>query len=409
MAFPTAPETPTANAPGKAVRLAEVAVLFLRLGATAFGGPAAHIALMEDECVRRRGWLTRERVLDLLGATNLLPGPSSTEMALHLGYLRAGWAGLVVARICFSLPSTLLVTLLAWVYVAYGTVLTNSGLLEGMKPVALAVIGQAIWKLGRTAVRDAVTIGVAAAALVLNALGWHALMVLFVAGAVAVVVRWVVRPHRGAALLSVPGVLLGETGAGTATAAGLWPMFLLFLKVGAVLFGSGYVLFAFLRADLVEQEWYTEKGERFSEQHLLDAIAVGQVTPGPVSTAATFIGYVLRGPAGAAVATIAIFLPAFVYVAASGPLIPFIRRSKAAGDFLDGVTAASLALMAVVTWQLGRGALLNGARAWWLNAVSWGIALCSLALLVRWRINSAWLMLGGGVVGCVLFRSLQGP
>jgi chromate transporter len=405
MAHPTVPEPPTSAAPRKVVHLGEVAVLFLRLGATAFGGPAAHIALMEDECVRRRGWLTRERFLDLLGATNLLPGPSSTEMALHLGYLRAGWPGLVTAGVCFILPSTLVVAVLAWVYVAYGTVLTNSGLLEGMKPVALAIIGQAIWKLARTAVRDAVTIGVAAAALIFNALGWHALLVLFAAGAVAVVVRWVVRPQRGAALLSVPGILLSETGAGAATASGLWPIFLLFLKVGAVLFGSGYVLFAFLRADLVEQEWYTEAGERFSEQHLLDAIAVGQVTPGPVSTAATFIGYVLRGPAGAAVATIAIFLPAFVYVAASGPLIPFLRRSKTASDFLDGVTAASLALMAVVTWQLGRGALFSEARAWWLNAVAWAIALVGLALLVRWRVNSAWLMLGGAAVGVLLFRS----
>lgn len=383
--------------------MGEVALLFLRLGATVFGGPAAHIAVMEDECVRRRSWLTREKFLDLLGATNLLPGPSSTEMALHLGYVRAGWAGLLIAGVGFTLPSTLLVGVLAWVYVTYGTVVTNSGLLDGMKPVALAVIGQAIWKLGRTAVRDAVTLGVALASLLLNALGWHALLVLFAAGAVAVVIRWVVRPHRGTALLSVSPVLLGDAGGGAATAAGLWPIFLLFLKVGAVLFGSGYVLFAFLRADLVDQEWYTERGERFREQHLLDAIAVGQVTPGPVSTAVTFIGYVLRGPAGAAVATIAIFLPAYLYVTASGPLIPFLRRSQAAGDFLDGVTAASVALMAVVTLQLGRGALLNDGKAWWLNAVSWAIALVSLALLLRSRVNSAWLMLGGAAAGVLVY------
>jgi len=413
MTSPTAPPSPNIDSPRKAVVLGELALVFFRLGATSFGGPAAHVAMMEDECVRRRGWLTQEKFLDLLGSANLLPGPTSTEMALHLGYLRAGWVGLLVAGIGFALPSTLMVTALAWVYLHYGSVLIDSGLLDGMKPVAIAIIAVALWKLGRTAIRDVLAAGIVAAAFVLDLAGGHELLVLFGAGVVAVCLRafWRTPPGmaRWKSLLTAAPLLVGETSAGgaTATAAGvgLWPMFLIFLKVGAVLFGGGYVLFAFLRADLVERRhWLTE-------QQLLDAIAVGQLTPGPVSTTATFIGFILRdadneplGIIGALVATVAIFLPAFLLVGLSGPIVPRLRRSKMAGDFLDGVNAASLALMAAVTWRLGQGVLANQEAAWWVNATAWVLALGSLVLLIRYRINSAWLMLGGAVIGFVLVR-----
>jgi chromate transporter len=387
----------------KAKRLVELAALFLRLGATAFGGPAAHIAMMEDECVRRRNWLSHEKFLDLLGAANLIPGPSSTEMALHLGFLRAGWTGMTVAGVCFVLPSTAMVTCLAWIYVIYGSVLTGSGLLDGMKSVAIAIIAYALWKLGRLAMHDGLSAGIVLVAFVLDLFGGHELIVLFGAGFVAVVVRWIVRQRDRksavGALLTMPPVLLGQAAAGT-TAVGLWPLLLLFLKVGSLMFGGGYVLFAFLRADLVERRHW------LSEQQLLDAIAVGQVTPGPISTAATFIGYILLdadkqplGPVGALVATVGIFLPAFVLVGLSGPLVPRVRRSKTAGDFLDGVNAAALALMAAVTWWLGRSALASPEVDWWMNGFAWALAIASLVLLVRYRVNSAWLVLGGGVAG----------
>ena len=410
MTSPTAPESPKPESPRTAAVLGGLALLFLRLGATSFGGPAAHVAMMEDECVRRRGWLTHEKFLDLLGAANLIPGPTSTEMALHIGFLRAGWIGLLVAGICFTLPSTLMVIALAWVYVHYGSVLIDSGLLDGMKPVAISIIAVALWKLGRAAILDVVAAGIVAVAFALDLIGGHELLILFGAGVVAVYVRafWR-RPPGFKGLLTAAPLLIGESAAGggaaTTAAVGLWPMFLVFLKVGAVLFGGGYVLFAFLRADLVERRhWLTE-------QQLLDAIAVGQLTPGPVSTAATFIGFILPnedrqpyGLVGALVATVAIFLPAFLLVGVSGPIVPRLRRSRIAGDFLDGVNAAALALMAAVTWRLGRGVLANPDAAWWVNATAWALALGSLVLLLRYRINSAWLMLGGAVAGFVLVR-----
>jgi chromate transporter len=408
MSSPTAPEPPKPDSPRKTVVLRELALLFLRLGATSFGGPAAHVAQMEDECVRRRGWLTHEKFLDLLGAANLIPGPTSTEMALHLGFVRAGWIGLLVAGICFTLPATLMVMALAWVYVHYGSVLIDSGLLDGMKPVAISIIAVALWKLGRKAIRDLIAAGIVVVAFALDLVGGHELLILFGAGVVAACVRAIWRNPSGIkGLLSAAPLLVGETAAGgaaaTTAAVGLWPMFLVFLKVGAVLFGGGYVLFAFLRADLVERRhWLTD-------QQLLDAIAVGQLTPGPVSTAATFIGYIVLdenqqplGVVGALVATVAIFLPAFLLVGLSGPIVPRLRRSKMAGDFLDGVNAASLALMAAVTWRLGRGVLANPDVEWWVNGTAWLLALGSLVLLIRYRINSAWLMLGGAVMGYVL-------
>jgi chromate transporter len=276
-----------------------------------------------------------------------------------------------------------------------------------MKPVAIAIIAYALWKLGRTAVRDVLMAAIAVGAFALDLIGGHELIVLFGAGLVAVIVRWILRCRKQKSavgmLLAAPPILLAQSTAAT-PAVGLWPVFLIFLKVGAVLFGGGYVLFAFLRADLVERRrWLTE-------QQLLDAIAVGQITPGPISTAATFIGYIVPGAdeqplgvLGALVATVAIFLPGFVLVALSGPLIPRVRQSKTAGDFLDGVNAAALALMAAVTWRLGRVTLANPDVDWWMNGFAWALALLSLVLLVRYRVNSAWLVLGGGIVGWLAF------
>jgi chromate transporter len=386
----TEPEMPEVSIPRPRASLRELAVLFLRLGITAFGGPAAHIAMMEDEVVRRRQWMTREEFLDLLGATNLIPGPNSTEMAIHIGHRQQGWTGLLVAGICFIVPAVVIVTGFAWAYVKFGSLPQVAGILYGVKPVIIAVVVQALWSLGRTAIRTKLLGVISVVAMVLSFLGLHELIVLLGGGAVAGIdgfIRQQVKT-KGASLRSLIGAtplaLLLQT-APAATAFSLGGLFLFFLKVGSVLYGSGYVLLAFIRADLVERwHWLTEA-------QLLDAVAVGQVTPGPVFTTATFIGYVLAGPKGAAVATIGIFLPAFVFVALSGPLVPRIRRSPVAGAVLDGVNAAALALMLVVTYQLGRSALVD--------VTTIVLALVSAVALFRFRVNSAWLVLGGAIVG----------
>ncbi len=367
-------------------RLLEVAAVFGRLGATAFGGPAAHVALMEDELVRRRGWVTRERFLDLLGAANLIPGPNSTELAIHLGYVRAGWAGLVVAGATFILPAALSVTALAWVYVRFGARPDVAAVLAGVKPVVLVVVLEALWKFTRALVRTRRIAILAVSATIAAALGANELALLLAAGLASAAFR-ARRPEvsASAAPLLVPLAAGIASAAAPATAAGL---FWTFLKIGSVLYGSGYVLLAFLRADLVERlRWLTDA-------QLLDAVAIGQVTPGPVFTTATFVGYVVAGGAGAAAATVGIFLPAFVLVAVSGPLVSRLRRSAAAGAFLDGVNAASLALMAVVTVRLGTDALTR--------PTSIAIAAVAAVLLLRFRISSAWLIVGAAAAGWLL-------
>jgi chromate transporter len=364
-----------------------LAFLFLRLGTTAFGGPAAHIAMFEDEVVRRRQWLTREEFLDLLGATNLIPGPNSTEMAIHIGHRRGGWPGLLVAGLCFILPAVLIVLGFAWAYVRFKSVPEMDAFLYGVKPIIIAIVLQALWGLARSAAKNRFLLLVGVAAVVASFFGVNEIALLFIAGAVVVVARQA-RPLRGrapGALLAAPAVPIAGVAAGAAASFSLGILFLTFLKIGAVLFGSGYVLLAFLRADLVHRlHWMTEG-------QLLDAVAVGQVTPGPVFTTATFIGYLLGGLPGAGLATLGIFLPAFVFVAASGPLVPRLRRSKTAGAFLDGVNVASLALMAVVSWHLGRAAIVN--------LTTLGLAAVSAVLLLRFRVNSLWLVIGGGLIG----------
>ena len=376
-------------------RLKELALLFLKLGTVAFGGPAAHVAMMEEEVVRRRRWLSHEEFLDLFAATNLIPGPNSTEMAIHIGHKRAGWPGLLVAGICFILPAACIVLALAWVYVRFAKLPEAAGILYGVKPVVIVVVLQALWGLGRTAVKTKVLAVTGIAVVTASFLGANELLLLFVAGAVVCIERFGVT--RFTSSKSNPAFFLGVTfafnGASGAAAFILWPLFLFFLKVGSVLFGSGYVLLAFLRADLVERwHWLTEA-------QLLDAVAIGQITPGPVFTTATFIGYVLAGPKGGVLATIGIFLPAFIFVAISGPLVPRMRRSPVIGAFLDGVVIASLGLMVVVTWQLLHTALVD-----WITLI---LAAVSALLLFRYKTNSAWLVLGGALVG-LTFTLLSG-
>ncbi|HZI46315.1 MAG TPA: chromate efflux transporter [Pyrinomonadaceae bacterium] len=371
-------------------------LLFLRLGTTAFGGPAAHIAMMEDEVVRRRRWLTHDEFLDLLGATNLIPGPNSTELAIHIGHRQAGWPGLLVAGVSFILPAVIIVGAFAWAYVRYGSLPEVTGALYGVKPVIIAIVLQALWSLGRTAIKTKFLAFVAVAAVVLTFLRVHELLVLFGAGVIVGLTRIIARQIRSGSKLLIPIsaspiALFLQASATTAAPFGLWPLFLFFVKVGAVLYGSGYVLLAFIRTDLVERwHWLTET-------QLLDAIAVGQVTPGPVFTTATFVGYVLGGTRGALVATLGIFLPAFFFVAVSGPLVPRIRKSPTAAAFLDGVNAAALALMLVVTYELGRAALVD------LKTTV--LAVVSAVILFRFCVNSAWLVFGGAVIGLLLYRS----
>jgi chromate transporter len=372
--------------------LRELAAFFLRLGTTAFGGPAAHIAIMEDELVRRREWLSREAFLDLLGASNLIPGPSSSELAIHIGYLRAGWIGLFVAGSCFILPAAIIVAMLAWLYVHFGKIPAVSAILYAVKPVVVVIVLQAIWGLGRTAVKSKFLGLIGICAVIAALLGLHPLLLIFVAGATTCLIEgngsWAA---FGSWSLSVPSVAMAATGG---TAFSLGSLFLVFLKIGAVVFGSGYVLLAFLHADLVMHHgWLTDS-------QLIDAVAVGQLTPGPVFTTATFIGYLLGGVRGAVVATAGIFAPAFLLVAVSGPLIPRIRKSKLAGAFLDGVNVGSLALMAYVSWQLGRASLVDPTTV--------VLAIISGVALLRWRLNSGWLILGGAVVGLVMHTIHRG-
>ncbi len=372
--------------------LRELAMLFLRLGTTGFGGPAAHIALMEDEVVRRRQWMTRERFLDYVGATNLIPGPNSTELAIHIGHARGGWPGLVVAGVCFIIPAMLIITAVAWAYVRYGSLPDAQGLLYGIKPVVMAIVAMALWSLGRTAIKTVPLAILGVVAVILVASGAHELAVLAGAGGVMGIARFMrSRATRTLALTVVAALSASSAGAAVAQASAggipvaLPQLFLVFAKAGAVLFGSGYVLLAFLRVDLVERlRWLTEP-------QLLDAIAIGQMMPGPIFTTATFIGYVLGGPSGAIVATVGIFLPAFVFVAISGPIVPRLRQSAVAGAVLDGVNVASLALMAVVSWHLGRAAFVD------LWTVALGVA--SLIALVQFRLNSTWLIGLGAMFG----------
>jgi len=359
-------------------RLSEVAKVFFRLGVTAFGGPAVHIAMIEEEVVRRRAWLTHEELLDLIGAANLIPGPNSTEVAIHVGRKVAGTRGLLVAGFCFIVPAALITFGLAWIYVRFGKLPRFVGVLHALEPIVLAVVLQAIVELSKKALKTRALVAIAVAAVGASAVGVHELLVLFGAGVLAM---GLLRP-RGAAAL-VLGTGLSSSAAAAAPAAPA--VFLSFAKIGSVLFGSGYVLVAFLRTELVQRHgWLTEP-------QLLDAVAAGQITPGPVFTTATFVGYVVAGGAGAIAATLGIFLPAFVFVAASAPLLPRLRASPLTSRLLDGVNVASLALMAVVTARLARTALVD--------PLTVALFAASAVALVRFKLSSVWLIAAGTLVG----------
>jgi chromate transporter len=386
------------DADDRRTRLRELAILFLRLGTVAFGGPAAHIAMMEDEVVRRRRWVSHVEFLDMIGACNLLPGPNSTEMAIHIGHRRAGFVGLAVAGLCFVVPAVAITIAVAWAYVRFGSMPQVAGALYAIKPVIIAVVVQALWRLWPSAARTPRLVFITLAATAAALLGFNEIAILFATGLLTIAMYFVdnrAEPRGGLAVAAIPALPATTMVARAATLAGvavapfsLGTMFLLFVKIGAVLFGSGYVLIAFLQADFVDRLHWLTRGQ------LLDAVAVGQFTPGPVFCTATFIGYLLGSSTGAIVATIGIFLPAFFFVAISGPLLPRLRRSPLAGAFLDGVNAASLALMIAVTWELGREAIVD------LTTVT--LAVLGAIGLIRFRLNSAWLVLAGGLIGALL-------
>jgi chromate transporter len=374
--------------------LGEVVRLFLKLGTIAFGGPAAHIALMHDEVVGRRRWTSEQQFLDLVGATNLIPGPSSTELAIYLGFRRAGWRGLVAAGVCFIAPAFAIVLGLAVLYDRYGTTPVATDLLYGVTPVVLAIIAQALVLLGRTAVTGVGLAAVGVAALGGYLAGLHPLLLLAF-GAVAWLAitggrRLASRFGSSATMLVTPALAGPWLVAATASATGLGSVslptvFWTFLKLGSVVFGSGYVLLAFLRDDLVEGL------QVISDQQLVDAVAVGQVTPGPVFTTATFLGYLIAGTPGAVVATIGMFLPSFLFVPLIDRLLGAIRRWAWVRTALDGVNVVAVALMAGVSAQLARTALVD--------PLTIALAVATLGVLLRWRPNPTWLIAAGAAVG----------
>ncbi|MBE9079466.1 chromate efflux transporter [Romeria aff. gracilis LEGE 07310] len=368
-------------------RLTELAAVFFRLGTVAFGGPAAHVAMMDDEVVKRRHWLSRQQLLDLIGVTNLIPGPNSTELAIHIGFERGGWPGLFVAGGSFILPAMVLVWILAAGYARFQTVPQVEWLLYGIKPVIMAIILQALIKLGKKAIKDGPTTLAAVGVMAAFFLNINEILLLLLAGLAVMLIKNL-RQGGAAALLLPAWGTLAQIGTVTpvATASPTWgQVFLFFLKIGSVLYGSGYVLLAFLQQDLVERlGWLTS-------QELLDAIAIGQFTPGPVFTTATFVGYLLAGNMGAIAGTVGIFLPAFLLVGLINPWVPKLRQSPWFSAFLDGVNAASLGLMAVVTYTLGRAALVDG--------ITVGLAVLAAIAVFRFKVNSAWIVLAGGIAG----------
>jgi chromate transporter len=392
--------------------LTEIARVFLKLGIIAFGGPAAHIAMMEDEFVTRRKWIDRQHFLDLIGATNLIPGPNSTEMTMHVGYERAGWPGLITAGASFILPAVLITGVLAWLYVSYGTLPQIEPFLFGIKPAVIAVILGALWKLGGKAIKGwrFAALGLAVAAAVL--LGIGEVEALFAGGIVGMLwFRMTGHDDSRSAASLIPILFLQKTpaalsskavssgagvtaltgigaAAGAASGVSLWKLFLFFLKVGAILYGSGYVLVAFLEGGLVNDYGW------LSHSQLLDAIAIGQFTPGPVLSTSTFIGYVIEGIPGAALATLGIFLPSFIFVLILNPLIPRLRESVWASAFLDAVNVAAVALMAAVTIELGQSTLTS-----W---PAWIIAAVAAVLSLYFKVNAVWLVLGGAIAGWLL-------
>ena len=381
-------------------RLTEIAQIFLKLGIIGFGGPVAHIAMIEDEIVKRRQWLTQEHFLDLLGATNLIPGPNSTEMAIHIGYIYAGWLGLIVAGISFILPAVLITGFLAWIYVTYGTLPQISPLLYGIKPVVLAIIINAVWGLGKKAVKTRKLLIIAlAVGLITEFTKINEIVALLMGGILGMI--WLRSSNQSNLIILglTAETFLQTTVISTATnninnhvSVPLWKLGLFFLKIGSILFGGGYLLIAFLQKGLVEEYgWLTQ-------QQLLDSIAIGQFTPGPVLSTATFIGYIIAGFPGAIVATVGIFLPSFLFVAILNSFMDTLRKSSWTRPFLDAVNVSAVALMTVTTIQLGMATLILP-KTDSIDFLGLGIAVISAILVIRYRINSIYLILGGSIIG----------
>ncbi|MBP0019728.1 MAG: chromate efflux transporter [Cyanobacteria bacterium SBLK] len=377
-------------------RSLELARFFLKLGTIGFGGPAVHLGMMEEEVVERRQWLTREHFLDLVGATNLIPGPNSTEMAIHIGYSYGGVVGLAVAGISFIAPAVLTTGILAWLYVNFGTLPAFEPLLYGIKPAVLAVIGGALWRLGKKALKSRSLLVIAGLAIALLLLGANEVIALLIGGFVGMLwLRWQSPPNNVAewAIATLNLTAAGRASATIeATTPALWQLGLFFLKVGAILFGSGYVLIAFLEGELVGQGW-------LNQQQLLDAIAIGQFTPGPMLSTSTFIGYIILGIPGATVATLGIFLPSFLLVAILNPIVPLLRKSPWSSAFLDAVNASAVALMIVVTIRLLRSIIWQPNLGLPFDPVVLSIAICGAIALFRFRLGPVWLVLGGAILG----------
>ena len=382
-------------------RLREIAALFFKLGVIGFGGPAAHIALMEDEVVEKRAWLSRERFLDLVGVTSIIPGPNSTEMAIHLGFLRGGWLGLLLAGGCFIFPAVTLTTILAWAYMTYGAIPEVAHLLYGIKPAVLAVILGALWRLGQKAVKGWRLSFLGLAVMLVALTQFSGVLALIGGGIIGMFWLKMTRPRdRGhmAVIAPVAGAgtgltMLASQGAAAASGPTLWALGLFFLKIGAILYGSGYLLIAFLEEELVHgYAWLTQ-------EQLLEAIAIGQFTPGPVLSTAAFIGYIVSGGklSWALVAAGAIFLPSFIFVAALNPLLPRLRESEWVASFLDAVNVCAVGLMAAVTIELGYLTLDSIPK----------MAIAGIAsILILWRnVGAVWLVVGGAVAGWIILAA----
>ncbi|HET6966130.1 MAG TPA: chromate efflux transporter [Acidimicrobiales bacterium] len=363
--------------------LGEVAAVMAKLGTIAFGGPAVHVAMLRDEVVRRRRWLEDAEFLDLFGAVSVLPGPSSTQLAIVLSRRRAGWTGLVLGGLCFIGPAMMIVLGLAWAYRRYHSTPTGGGLLHGVRPVVVAVVAVALWELGRSALKRRWYVIIAAAAVACYFGRINVLVALAAGGVTATVVRNRQRLTGTSAFLPVLPVL--STVAATRARPGSGAILAEFAKLGVIVFGSGYVLLAFLRVDLVTHlHWLTQR-------QVLDAVAAGQVTPGPVFTTATFVGYLLGGVPAALIATAGIFVPSFIMVSALEPVVGRVRRSEWLAPALEGVTVAALGLMAGVTIDLGRSAVVD--------PLTGLLAVAGLIVMLRWRPNGVWLVAGGAAVG----------
>jgi chromate transporter len=367
--------------------LKEIAKLFLKLGIIGFGGPAVHIAMMQDEVVVKKKWLTEQHFLDLIGATNLIPGPNSTEMAIHIGHEKGGWKGLIVAGICFIFPAVIITGFFAWLYKEYGQIPEVKPFLYGIKPAIIAIILSAIFPLAKKSLKTIQLGIIGAVVLLLSLLNYNEIILMFGAGIISLFIYYSKQNTNKSINAFIPLTLFQVSNTNIISATNL-NLFLIFLKIGAILYGSGYVLFAFLDAELVSTGI-------LSRTELIDAIAIGQFTPGPVFSSVTFIGYQINGFSGALISTIAIFLPSFVFVALLNPLVKKMRNSKLFSTFLDAVNVASIAIIISICLEMGKETIID-----WRTIL---IALLSIIVTFNYRkINSAFIVLGGSIIGYIL-------